>query len=49
MGAAEMIAFEESVQEDNGAPYANSSTSALTHGSIPWRRSGTSRRPPSRR
>src|SRR5262249_831860 len=32
-----------SVQENNGTPCASSFTSASINGSIPWRRSGTSR------
>ena len=50
MGAAEVIAFEgESVQENNGPPCVTNSMSALINGSIRWRRSGASRRQPSRR
>jgi hypothetical protein len=34
MGAAEIISFEEVRARNNGTPFANSSTSALTNGSM---------------
>ena len=49
MGAAEVIAFEEVRARKQWDTLVTSSMSALTNGSIPWRRSGTSRRQPYRR
>ena len=49
MGAAEVIAFEESVQENSGTPCAGSSIPALTSGLMGWKPSSKSQHRPWRR